>query len=232
MMNIVINGGTSGIGKEIALYLSRNKENNILVTGRNKAALEELKEGAGNRNILTHQIDLEEFDKYEKSFQKFVAAHFGHIDVLINNAGLLIMNDFMRSSTEEARKMMETNFFGPAALTRALHHLMQRGSHIVNISSMGGYQGSSKYRGLSYYSASKAALSSLSECLAEEFSESGIIVNCLALGSVGTGMLEKAFPGYKAPVNSAEMAEFISWFAINGSKFFNGKVLPVAMSNP
>jgi 3-oxoacyl-[acyl-carrier protein] reductase len=45
-------------------------------------------------------------------------------------------------------------------------------------------------------------------------------------------MLEKAFPGYKAPITAADMAEFISWFAINGSKFFNGKVLPVAFSNP
>jgi Short-chain dehydrogenases of various substrate specificities len=231
-MNIVINGGTSGIGKEVALCLARQKENHLLVTGRNKDALEELTAGADSRNILTHQIDLEKFENYERSFLKFVAAHFRPIDILINNAGLLIVNDFMKSASAEARKMMETNFFGPAALTRALQPLMQRGSHIVNISSMGGYQGSSKYRGLSYYSASKAALSSLSECLAEEFHESGIIVNCLALGSVGTGMLEKAFPGYKAPVTAAEMAEFISWFAMNGSKFFNGKVLPVAFSNP
>jgi Short-chain dehydrogenases of various substrate specificities len=231
-MNIVINGGTSGIGKEVALCLARQKENHLLVTGRNKDALEELTAGADSRNILTHQIDLEKFENYERSFLKFVAAHFRPIDILINNAGLLIVNDFMKSASAEARKMMETNFFGPAALTRALQPLMQRGSHIVNISSMGGYQGSSKYRGLSYYSASKAALSSLSECLAEEFHESGIVVNCLALGSVGTGMLEKAFPGYKAPVTAAEMAEFISWFAMNGSKFFNGKVLPVAFSNP
>jgi NAD(P)-dependent dehydrogenase (short-subunit alcohol dehydrogenase family) len=231
-MNIVISGGTSGIGKEVALCLARHKENHLLVTGRNKDALEELSTGADNRNILTHQMDLEKFENYERSFLKFVAAHFRPIDILINNAGLLIVNDFMKSSSAGARKMMETNFFGPAALTRALQPLMQRGSHIVNISSMGGYQGSSKYRGLSYYSASKAALSSLSECLAEEFHESGIVVNCLALGSVGTGMLEKAFPGYKAPVTAADMAEFISWFAMNGCKFFNGKVLPVAMSNP
>ncbi|MGD0341895.1 MAG: SDR family oxidoreductase [Bacteroidales bacterium] len=232
MRNILINGGTSGIGKEVALCLAKNKENNILVTGRNKKALEELTGETGNRNILTHQIDMEEFEKYKSPFQKFVENHLRHIDILINNAGLLIVNDFLKSSTDEARKMMETNFFGPAALIRSLNPLMQRGSHIVNISSMGGFQGSSKYRGLSYYSASKAALSSLSECLAEEFNESGIIVNCLALGSVGTGMLEKAFPGYKAPVTAAEMAEFISWFAINGSRFFNGKVLPVAFSNP
>jgi short-subunit dehydrogenase len=231
-MNILISGGTSGIGKEVSLYLARQKENHILVTGRNKSALDELSEGAENMNILTHQLDLVEFENHERPFLKFVGTHFSEIDVLINNAGLLIVNDFMKSSSAEARKMMEINFFGPAALTRALQPLMKKGSHIVNISSMGGYQGSSKYRGLSYYSASKAALSSLSECLAEEFRDSGIIVNCLALGSVGTGMLEKAFPGYKAPVTAEGMAEFIAWFAINGCKFFNGKVLPVAMSNP
>jgi NAD(P)-dependent dehydrogenase (short-subunit alcohol dehydrogenase family) len=232
MMNIIISGGTSGIGKEVANCLARHKDNNILVTGRKKDALEELSAGADNRNILTHQLDLEVFENYERSFISFVAKHFNHVDILINNAGLLIVNDFMKSSSAEARKMMETNFIGPAALTRAMQPLMQKGSHVVNISSMGGYQGSSKYRGLSCYSASKAALASLSECLAEEFRESGIVVNCLALGSVGTVMLEKAFPGYKAPITAADMAEFISWFAINGSKFFNGKVLPVALSNP
>jgi NAD(P)-dependent dehydrogenase (short-subunit alcohol dehydrogenase family) len=110
--------------------------------------------------------------------------------------------------------------------------LMPYGSHIINISSMGGFQGSSKYRGLSYYSASKAAIACLSECLAEEFSESGIRVNCLALGSVQTEMLAEAFPGYKAPVDASEMAHFISDFALNGSKYFNGKIIPVAINNP
>ena len=105
-------------------------------------------------------------------------------------------------------------------------------SHIVNISSMGGFQGSIKFRGLSYYSASKAALACLTECLATEFSEARINVNCLALGAVQTEMLNEAFPGYKAPVEAKEMAEFISDFAIKGHKFFNGKILPVAIGNP
>jgi NAD(P)-dependent dehydrogenase (short-subunit alcohol dehydrogenase family) len=109
---------------------------------------------------------------------------------------------------------------------------MSAGSHIVNISSMGGFQGSSKYRGLSIYSASKAALSCLSECLAVELSETGISINCLALGSVQTEMFENAFPGFKAPLWPKEMAEFISYFAVNGNKYFNGKVLPVAVNNP
>jgi 3-oxoacyl-[acyl-carrier protein] reductase len=97
---------------------------------------------------------------------------------------------------------------------------------------MGGFQGSTKYKGLSYYSASKAALACLSECLAAEFTESGISVNCLALGTVQTEMLEEAFPGYKAAVNAKEMAEFISDFAMKGHKYINGKVLPVAINNP
>jgi NAD(P)-dependent dehydrogenase (short-subunit alcohol dehydrogenase family) len=109
---------------------------------------------------------------------------------------------------------------------------MDKGSHIVNIASMGGFQGSSKYPGLSCYSASKAALACLTECLAGEFTESGIKVNCLALGSVQTEMLEEAFPGYKAPVDAQEMAEFIADFALKGHKFFNGKILPVAVNNP
>jgi NAD(P)-dependent dehydrogenase (short-subunit alcohol dehydrogenase family) len=97
---------------------------------------------------------------------------------------------------------------------------------------MGGFQGSMKFKGLSYYSASKAALACLSECLALEFSESRISVNCLALGAVQTEMLEEAFPGYKAPVDACGMADFISYFAINGHKFFNGKILPVAVNTP
>ena len=66
----------------------------------------------------------------------------------------------------------------------------------------------------------------------QELAEKGIIVNCLALGSVQTEMFRNAFPGFTAPVSPEGMAEFIEWFAITGCRFFNGKVLPVALSNP
>jgi short-subunit dehydrogenase len=231
-MKIVVNGGTRGIGKEIVLLLAREKRNRILVTGRNRIILKQLSSGAVNRNIHTHPIDMLHIDENEKPILKAVAGSLENIDILINNAGTLILADFMDFDNREAKRMMEANFFGPASLIRILRPLMSRGSHIVNISSMGGYQGSSKYRGLSYYSASKAALSCLSECLAEEFMDAGIAVNCLALGSVQTEMMEEAFPGYKAPVSAGEMAKFITDFAINGNKYFNGKVLPVALSNP
>jgi 3-oxoacyl-[acyl-carrier protein] reductase len=105
-------------------------------------------------------------------------------------------------------------------------------SHVVNISSMGGINGSVKFSGLSAYSAAKGGLGILTECLAEEYRDSGISFNCLALGSVQTEMLEEAFPGYRAPLTAHEMARFIVDFAINGHKFFNGKILPVSISTP
>jgi 3-oxoacyl-[acyl-carrier protein] reductase len=231
-MNIIVIGGTRGIGKEIVVHLAREKNNQILVTGRNEEALKSLVAGCIYGNVSSIEVDLAVFDNQMESFKDQVYDRFSKIDILINNAGTLLVKEFMKISNHEARIMMETNFFGPAAVIRLLMPLMAKGAHIVNVSSMGGLQGSSKYMGLSYYSASKAALACLSECLAAEFSEAGISVNCLALGAVQTEMFENAFPGYKAPVSAKEMAEFISDFAVKGSRYFNGKIIPVALNNP
>lgn len=229
-MNIIVNGGTRGIGKEIAINLSHNSDNEIIVTGRNERALEYLKSYSENIHII--KLDLASRETDFESFLSTIRKHFSSIDILINNAGKLVLKEFTDTDEDEARAMMETNFFGPAMVIRKLKPLMSAGSHILNITSMGGFQGSMKFKGLSYYSASKAALACLSECLANEFAESGVSVNCLALGAVQTEMLEEAFPGYKAPVSAKDMAGFISEFALNGHKFFNGKILPVALSTP
>jgi NAD(P)-dependent dehydrogenase (short-subunit alcohol dehydrogenase family) len=229
-MNIIINGGTGGIGREIAEILAEDADNRLIVTGRTDSALKEL--SGKYTNIYPVLIDISQFDRQSGIFLEKARKNFDRLDILINMAGLLIKKPFMEFSREESRLIMETNFFGPASLIRTLKPYMIRGSHIVNISSMGGFQGASKYPGMSYYSAAKAAIANLTECLAEEFSESGICVNCLALGAVQTSMLEEAFPGYKAPVDARSMAEFISYFALKGHKFFNGKILPVAVNNP
>jgi 3-oxoacyl-[acyl-carrier protein] reductase len=229
-MNIIINGGTRGIGKELAACLANDVKNSIIVTGRNEETLKKI--SAEFKNVRTISIDMSVFDSQTEKFNKFVSGYFSRVDILINLAGTLIARDFIDITSEEGRLIMETNFFGPATMIRIIRPMMPSGSHIVNISSMGGFQGSSKYKGLSYYSASKAAIACLTECLANEFKDFGISVNCLALGAVQTEMLNEAFPGYKAPVNAKQMAEFISGFAMTGNKFFNGKILPVAMSNP
>jgi len=229
-MNIIVNGGTRGIGKEVVSYLTQDLNNQILVTGRNEKALSDL--STSFKNVKSYSIDMSVFDSQTKKFTEIISSHFKRVDILVNIAGCLIAKDFVDIQNDEARLMMETNFFGPASVIRILRPMMPAGSHIVNISSMGGFQGSSKYKGLSYYSASKAAIACLTECLAHEFKEFGINVNCLALGAVQTEMFDKAFPGYKAPLDAKQMAEFISNFALTGHKFFNGKILPVAVTNP
>lgn len=229
-MNIIVNGGTRGIGREVVIFLAQDISNQILVTGRNEKALDELT--ARFKNVKSCSIDLSVFDSQSKKLSDTISSCFKRVDILINIAGFLIAKNFVDMSNDEARLMMETNFFGPASLIRILKPWMPSGSHIVNISSMGGFQGSTKYKGLSYYSASKAAIACLTECLANEFREYGISVNCLTLGAVQTEMLNEAFPGYKAPIDARQIAEFISGFALTGHKFFNGKILPVALSNP
>jgi NAD(P)-dependent dehydrogenase (short-subunit alcohol dehydrogenase family) len=231
-MNILISGASRGIGKEIALQLAKNRDNRIIIISRNAKALKELVRSSGSKNISYFVLDLARLNLQQESFIKEVTSIFDHLDILINNAGSLFSRNFADSEENDIRTMMETNFFAPASLIRILLPLFRRGSHIVNISSMGGFQGSEKFPGLSYYSASKAALACLSECLAMEFREAGISVNCLALGSVSTEMLEEAFPGYKAPVSAADMGEFIASFALNGHKYFNGKILPITLSTP
>jgi len=131
-------------------------------------------------------------------------------------------------------KQFEINVFAPITLIQTLLPLLQKGKqpHVVNIGSMGGFQGSTKFKGLSAYSSSKAALACYTECLAEELRDSHISFNCLALGTVQTDMLNQAFPGYKANLSPEEAGKYIADFALTGQKFFNGKVIPVNTSTP
>ena len=165
-------------------------------------------------------------------FAKQITNSFKSVDVLINNAGSLINKPFMEISSSEFEAVFKVNVFAVATLTRLMLPIMNPKGHVLNISSMGGVQGSAKFPGLSAYSSSKGALIILTELLAEEFKESGPSFNALALGAVQTEMLEEAFPGYQAPVTAAQMADHIINFAFNGNQFYNGKVLPVSSSTP
>ena len=234
-MNIIITGASRGIGFEIVKQLSESPENNIVAVSRNMERLEILKQQCKNinpdANVYPVGLDLNNRDLADSMVNE-VLSFIPSVDILVNNAGLLINKSFGELSDMDIDLMFETNVKSVFRLIRILLPYFNKESHIVNISSMGGFQGSAKFPGLSAYSASKGALAVLSECLAEEFKEMKIKVNCLALGAVQTEMLEKAFPGYKAPLSSKEMALFIKDFALNGHKFFNGKILPVSLSTP
>ena len=141
---------------------------------------------------------------------------------------------FEELNIREWKEVYETNVFAVVSTIRTLLPLFESKTlnHILNISSMGGFQGSIKFKGLSAYSSSKAALVGITECLAEEFKDRKISVNCMCLGSVQTEMFEQAFPEYTAASTPEKTAKLIGDFAIEGAAFFNGKIIPVSNSTP
>ncbi len=235
-MNVIITGASKGIGYWIARSFALAGNNRIGVLARSGGKLEQLRrEFAGeDTEIIPYVFDLENLITDSGELFRRISGDFSQVDILINNAGYLVIKPFSALQAEDYLKSYRINFLAPALLTRELLPLFSGSSlrHIVNISSMGGYQGSEKFPGLAAYSASKAALSNLTESLAAELKERGIHVNCLALGAVQTEMFERAFPQYRAPVTAEEMGAFIYRFALEAGKVMNGKVIPVSLSSP
>ena len=233
-MNIILTGASSGVGFEAALEFALKTENKVVCIARSADKLRKLLEIAKGLNpdctLLPVEFDIVN-DDYA-ALIPFLESRLGHVDILINNAGALVNKSFLDTTTEDMVNMLQSNLIGHFNMIKNVLPLMESGAHIVNIGSMGGFQGSVKFPGLAAYSSSKAALHALTECLAFELADRGIKVNCLALGSAQTEMLEKAFPGYQSPVMAFEMGKYIADFARTGQKFFNGKILPVAVTTP
>ena len=226
MKNVIITGSSRGIGFELVNLFNQNNYN-VIALSRNTSSISKL----NLNNVSTCSTDLSDSSSINKAVS-FIKNKFNSVDILINNAGKLINKPFIETTKEDFISVYSVNVFGVAELVRLLLPSFSNKSHIINISSIGGIAGSSKFPGLSAYSSSKAALNVLTEMLYEEFKTSGPVINTLALGAVQTEMLEEAFPGYKAPLSSTEMANYIYDFSVNGHKYYNGKILPVSISNP
>ncbi|MDT0558440.1 SDR family oxidoreductase [Ichthyenterobacterium sp. W332] len=224
--NIIITGTSRGIGFEL-VHLFANQGHNVLALSRNAQPVNNLHFD----NITSFSFDLSKKEDYQ-NVQKFITDEWEHVDVLINNAGTLLNKPFSETSFEDFKNVYTTNVFGVSELTRIVLPFMKNDGHVVNISSMGGVQGSLKFPGLAAYSSSKGAVITLTELLAEEYKESGPSFNVLALGAVQTEMLEEAFPGYKAPTSAIDMATYIANFALTGQNYYNGKLLQVSNSTP
>lgn len=236
-MNIIVTGASRGIGYELVKLFAAQGPNQVIAISRNSEKLQTLRSECAlsypQSKVIPVVLDLSsenELLALPEKLKKEIAS----IDLLINNAGAIVNKPFLEISPADLSYVYGVNVFSVVRLIQLLMPLMSENkrSHVVNISSIGGFQGSLKFAGLASYSSSKAALACLTECLAEEFKDRNIAFNCLALGAAQTEMLNEAFPGYKAPLSALEMAKFIENFALNAHLYMNGKIVPVSMSNP
>lgn len=219
---VIVTGASRGIGRALVdRFLDLGHE--VWALSRNTDDLNKIK------GIHTVSIDLSEEQQIVDWVQSCGVDYF---DAVINNAGMLINKPFAETTYADFEAVYRVNVFGAAQLIRHLLPLLTTDSHILNISSMGGVNGTAKFPGLAAYSSSKGALGILTELLAEEFKDNGPRCNALALGAVQTEMLAEVFPDYKAPVSAPQMATYIADFSLNGHHLYNGKVLPISQSTP
>lgn len=228
-MNIIVTGASRGIGYATVKNLA-TAGHSVFGTARSKDLLKQLEKEVPAK-INTFSCDLTDEDSVSQLASQ-ISNTFAKVDVLINNAGGLVNKPFTELSMSDWEKMIEVNLYSAVRLTKKILPQLSDGAHIVNISSMGGYQSSSKFPGLSAYSVAKGALVTLTECLTVELAERHISANALCLGAVETEMFNAAFPDFDAPLTAEQMGSYLAEFAVNGSTYYNGKVLPVALSDP
>ncbi|MES2800107.1 MAG: SDR family oxidoreductase [Bacteroidota bacterium] len=224
---IVVLGASRGIGRALVETLASNSKLQVIALARNETKMKE--QFAAFSNVDCYEFDLSSNVHAQASaiFSKYTS-----IDFMINNAGYLVNKSFDELTHEDFTLSYQINVIGIMEAVQVAKAHFSIAAHIVNISSMGGFQGTMKFPGLTAYSTSKAALCSFTELFAEEHKESGLKMNCLCLGAVQTEMLEEAFPGYKAPLSPEKMAAFIADFTLNAHQWMNGKIVPVSLSTP
>jgi NAD(P)-dependent dehydrogenase (short-subunit alcohol dehydrogenase family) len=225
MKNIIITGTSRGIGYELALQFANTGHQVLAISRKIPQALLE------HQNVTCLSVDLAD-ESQLNIVVDFLSSTWKKVDAVVHNAGALLLKPFAETTQADFESIYKVNVFAVANLTRICLPYLQKGSHVVTISSIGGVRGSLKFPGLAAYSSSKGAVITLTELLAEEYKEKGISFNVLALGSVQTKMLNEAFPGYQAPISAEGMATYIYDFTLNGNKYFNGKVLEVSSTNP
>ncbi len=181
----MITGATRGFGKEFVLAALAGGDR-VVATGRSRGALVELF-GEDSDRVLTLALDVTRRAEAEAAVAA-AAAHFGTIDVLVNNAGYALLGAVEEASGAELEDQFRTNVFGLVNVTGAVLPVMreQRRGHIFNLSSMAAI---APQAGSGHYSASKAAVEGLSASLADEVKGMGIAVTIVQPGYFRTDFL-------------------------------------------
>ncbi len=190
--NIIITGAASGIGREMAGLLAKEKSNLAIIDIDRENLLKTenwLNQNQGS--VKSYYCDLADYEAIDDTVETIIS-HFGHIDMLINNAGIFLGNTVEDSTFDDIQKTMTINFFAPVRMIKNILPKMieKNNGHIVNVASVAGLIGGPR---LSDYSASKHALLGYSDSLRMEmqkFGYNGIKISCLCPGYVDTGIVE------------------------------------------
>jgi len=223
----LVTGASRGIGRAIAqAYVAEGAR--VVVTGRDARALDALVSELGN---AAHAVpgDLAAPETPD-SLVAATLAHFGALDLLVNNAGAIHpARDLVDFAPQDWRAVLEVNLVAPAMLVRAAVPAMRKAGrgHVINVSSIGGRKGA---RGRSAYRASKAALINLTESLAAELAKDGIQVNCICPGVVDTEgyrdlMASRGLPLAAHAMQAREIAEVALFLASDAASAITGTAI-------
>ena len=237
----IVTGGGSGIGLAITEKFVQNNIHTIIV-GRDEEKLCAAKRALGNL-CETMSGDLNELASIPKLVNRIIEKH-GHIDVLINNAGINMKKEFTEVSDEDFQKIILTNLTAVFSLSReVVKCMLEKGvkGSIINISSMASQYGIPK---VIAYTASKSAIEGMTRAMAVELSPKGIRVNCIAPGFIATDMSAKALnndPERKSKAlgrtpmgelgQPSDIGDAAAFLASDAAKYITGVVLPVDGGN-
>jgi len=207
-----ITGCSTGFGRELSkLVLELGYK--AIVTSRNVNDVKDIV-ATYPETALAVQLDVTKPADIKEAVQQAIA-HFGQVDVLVNNAGIGYFGAIEESEEEEVRRMFEINFFGLANMTRAILPFMRskRSGHIVNISSIGGLVA---FPAVGFYNATKFAVTGYSEALAKEVAHLGIRVTVVAPSGFRTDWAGRSANNSKIVIDDYSSSAHVNQNTIRG----------------
>ncbi len=233
----LITGATRGIGRQIAITLSKEGYDIALNYRKENEELDSIKKEIKENKVecLAVKGDVSNFDDCEK-FVKQVIEKFGKVDVLVNNAGITKDMLLMRMKKEDFKQVIDVNLVGTFNVTKNVinYMLKARSGRIINISSVVGVSGNA---GQTNYAASKAGIIGFTKSLAKEVASRGILVNAIAPGFIQTSMTEVLKDDVKEEIakniplkrmgTAQDVANCVKFLTSEDSSYITGQVLHV-----
>ena len=229
---ILITGATGGIGNSLVNKFS-GLGAEIVATGTNEEKLSDLKKKFPN--IYTEKFKLDDHTKIEE-FIELICKKLGNIDILINNAGIVLDNLAIRMADENWKKVIDLNLTSTFLMCKYAIKKMLKTKYgkIINITSIVGHTGN---LGQTNYAASKAGIIAFSKSLALEYAKKKININCVSPGFIKTEMTEKINEEFKKMLISKipsgdlgtveDVSNCVAFLASDEAKYINGETIHV-----